>query len=194
MSWQAVPLSESLYLGVPAPWLAVVWIWFFSSQLGSRYLPRSGCFSGRVKCGALVPWPGIDPVPPALKVQSLNHGPAGKSLFIYFFISWVFLGATANYKNLTCFTLLFHFPFRASGHLSIYSAWLYRAWLEGNFRQVLSPWWTAATSVTNLILFLDSACLLVQRLHLGSFWSCWVGEILGLSSGKHSSAQLEEAL
>ena len=128
MSCQAVPLNESLYLGVPAPWLAVVWIWFFSPQLVSRCLPRSGFFFW--PSGALAPRPGIKPLPTALEVQTLNHGPPGKSLFVCLFLfSWVFLGATANYKNLTCFTLLFHFPFRASGRLSIYSAWLYRAWL-----------------------------------------------------------------
>ena len=31
-----------------------------------------------VACRILVPQPGMDPVPPALKVQSLNHGPPGK--------------------------------------------------------------------------------------------------------------------
>ena len=30
-------------------------------------------------CGILVPRPGIEPVPPALEVQSLNHGPPGKA-------------------------------------------------------------------------------------------------------------------
>ena len=29
--------------------------------------------------GILIPRPGIEPVPPALEVQSLNHGPPGKS-------------------------------------------------------------------------------------------------------------------
>ena len=30
-------------------------------------------------CGILVPRPGFEPVPPALEVQSLNHGPPGKA-------------------------------------------------------------------------------------------------------------------
>ena len=29
-------------------------------------------------CGILVPWPGIEPAPPALEAQSLNHWTAGE--------------------------------------------------------------------------------------------------------------------
>ena len=182
----------NLLVVLPHDWQLCGFGSFLPSWVPGVFLGLDFFFFGQVKCGALVPWPGIEPVPSTVEAWSLNHGPPGKSLFFFYF-SWVFLDAAANYKNLTCFTLLFHFSFRASGCLSIYSAWFSRTLLEGNFRQVLSPWWTAATSVINLTLSLDSACLLAQRLHLGSFWSCWVGETLGLSSGKHSSAQLEEA-
>ena len=41
-------------------------------------------------CGILAPQPGIDPVPPVLGVQSLNHGPPGKSLRCLFFLNHLF--------------------------------------------------------------------------------------------------------
>ena len=42
------------------------------------------CFFGPVACGILVPWPGIEPAPPALEGKVLNTGPPGKSLQILF--------------------------------------------------------------------------------------------------------------
>ena len=33
-----------------------------------------------VVCGILVPWQGVEPVPPAVEAQSPNQGPTGKSL------------------------------------------------------------------------------------------------------------------
>ena len=37
-------------------------------------------FTCSVVCGILVPWQGIEPVPPAVEAQSPNQGPTGKSL------------------------------------------------------------------------------------------------------------------
>ena len=34
-------------------------------------------------CGMLVPWPGMEPTPPALQVEILTPGPPGKSQIIY---------------------------------------------------------------------------------------------------------------
>ena len=42
----------------------------------------SGCFFfffGHVACGVLVSLPGIEPIPPSLEAQSLNHWTARKS-------------------------------------------------------------------------------------------------------------------
>ena len=39
--------------------------------------------AGCTACGTLVPQPGIEPMPPALEAQSLNHWIAGKSPLIY---------------------------------------------------------------------------------------------------------------
>ena len=36
-------------------------------------------------CGALVPWPGIEPTSPALKGSVLTTGPPGKSLFLHLY-------------------------------------------------------------------------------------------------------------
>ena len=44
-------------------------------------------------CRVLVPWSGIEPVPPAVRVRSLNHWTAGKS-FLYFFWSYFLLSNT----------------------------------------------------------------------------------------------------
>ena len=37
------------------------------------------CFFGREACGILAPWPGIEPMPPALVGEVLTTRPAGKS-------------------------------------------------------------------------------------------------------------------
>ena len=43
-------------------------------------------FFGPKACGIIVPWPGIEPAPPTLITQSLNHKTTGKSLHAY--IKW----------------------------------------------------------------------------------------------------------
>ena len=42
-----------------------------------------------VACGILVPWPGIEPMPPALEAQSLNHLTAREVLGLFKFIFYV---------------------------------------------------------------------------------------------------------
>ena len=42
-------------------------------KLESRLPGEISIFSGHAACGILVPWPGIEPVPAALGVWSLNH-------------------------------------------------------------------------------------------------------------------------
>ena len=44
-------------------------------------------------CGILVPWPGIEPGPMAVKVPSPNHWPARNSLFCFFLFIYLFLTA-----------------------------------------------------------------------------------------------------
>ena len=41
-------------------------------------------------CGPLVPWPGIEPVPPVVEMWSFNHWTAGKSLLQYFYSFFFF--------------------------------------------------------------------------------------------------------
>ena len=51
-------------------------------------------FFGRVARGILVPQPGIEPVPPAVEVQSLNHWTTREVphyCFFFFFNFWVYL-------------------------------------------------------------------------------------------------------
>ena len=56
--------------------------------------------------GTLVPWPGIEPVPPALQVQSLSHWTAREVSELYFHIAylglWGFSGSSAD-KDSTWF-------------------------------------------------------------------------------------------
>ena len=47
----------------------------FVNNVASVYF----CSFGHKACGILVPWPGIEPAPPALEGQVLTTGPAGKS-------------------------------------------------------------------------------------------------------------------
>ena len=37
------------------------------------------CFFGHDACGIPAPWPGIEPIPPALEGEDLTPGPSGKS-------------------------------------------------------------------------------------------------------------------
>ena len=42
-------------------------------------------FFGHMPCGILVPWPGMEPIPPTLEGEVLTTGPPGKSLLLLFF-------------------------------------------------------------------------------------------------------------
>ena len=55
-------------------------------------------FRGPEECGIVVPWPGIEPIPPAWQGRLLPAGPPGKSLwsrfvglfgFVFFFLGTV---------------------------------------------------------------------------------------------------------
>ena len=39
-------------------------------------------------CGILVPWPGMEPAPPALELQSLNHWPTREVPFSFISVWW----------------------------------------------------------------------------------------------------------
>ena len=57
-------------------------------------------------CGILVPWPGIEPVPLALQVQSLSHWTAREVSELYFHIPylglWGFSGSSAGQESTWC--------------------------------------------------------------------------------------------
>ena len=42
----------------------------------------------RVGCGTLIPWPRIEPMPPAVQVQSLNHGTIREFPVLNFLCQW----------------------------------------------------------------------------------------------------------
>ena len=64
----------------------------------SSLLPFTYLFwSYHEACGILVPWPGVEPAPPALEVQSLKHWTAKKSLVIICLLQWsVIFGVTTT--------------------------------------------------------------------------------------------------
>ena len=77
----------------------------FQIMVFSRYMPRSGIAGSygssfffhfflffflffwlhSTACGILVPWPGIEPLPPAVEAQSLNHWTTGEVPVCRFF-------------------------------------------------------------------------------------------------------------
>ena len=44
------------------------------------------CF-GQETWSVLAPWPGIEPIPPAVEGEILSSGPPGKSVYYFFFFS-----------------------------------------------------------------------------------------------------------
>ena len=70
---------------VPPPTLELVlfnflnFIYYYYYYYYYYYWPRS------TACRILVPWPGMEPMPPAVETGSLTTGPRGKSLFFFFF-------------------------------------------------------------------------------------------------------------
>ena len=54
----------------------VQWTWYTISQFYFVLFFWPCC----VACGILVPWPGIEPVPPALEAEGLNHWTAREVL------------------------------------------------------------------------------------------------------------------
>ena len=79
-----------------------------------------------VACGILVPWPGIEPMPPALGAQNLNHWTTREVQHYFFFLNSLFwnnyesyLGSSAGPSSLyflslwtswSTFMLLMPFP------------------------------------------------------------------------------------
>ena len=56
-------------------------------------------------CGILVPWPGMEPMPPALEAQSLNNSTPGKSPLIQDFkttIWWIKKIMIPIFQNVVC--------------------------------------------------------------------------------------------
>ena len=87
----------------------------------------------RVACRILAPRPGIEPVPPAVEAQSLNHWTTREvpvqwlfvCLFVYLWLCWVFVDvhglslvvASGDYSLLQCsgFTLRWLLLLRSTG-------------------------------------------------------------------------------
>ena len=70
-------------------------------------------------CGILVSWPGVEPVPPALEVQILNHWTASEvqGNFIFFLLTacvkvWASLPLTGN-SSLLFWAPVLHLPMNA---------------------------------------------------------------------------------
>ena len=59
--------------------IIILFIYLFFKQKFLFYL------FGRAACGILVPWPGIEPTPPAVEVQSLNHWTTKEVWWLLFF-------------------------------------------------------------------------------------------------------------
>ena len=57
-----MPLTIKFYLGISAMYF------FYIEKTGAFYL----FWLSAVACGILVPWPGIEPGPPAVEVQNPN--------------------------------------------------------------------------------------------------------------------------
>ena len=72
--------------------------WLFSLVRGLQWLwLRLSCSAA---CGILVPWPGIEPLSPALQVRFFTTGPPGKSknLTIFFCCIKLFVGLSLSIK------------------------------------------------------------------------------------------------
>ena len=61
-------------------------MWTIFSLYWICYNIASVGFFDHTPCGILVPWPGIEPIPPALEGEALTIGPPGKSLLLLFFL------------------------------------------------------------------------------------------------------------
>ena len=90
-------LCDKTFLSVKLfPWMDLFFFFFFFLMLLFVYLTAMGS-----SCGMwdLVPWPGIEPRPPALGVWCLTTGPSGRSLDL-FLIKDLFRSEISHLKNI----------------------------------------------------------------------------------------------